>query len=165
MFTVLSDTRNSNLFLLGALAIVIIALSTLPIIPTISEPQPAFAPAPRLSEAGSDFYQRHPDWTWTVRNANAVGSLAPSDYFQRHPELTVPSVIGLGAPDYFQRHPELTIPSIPGLDASDYFQRHPELTTSILGLGAPDYFQRHPELTILSAKASIDMTDYYFRHP
>ena len=98
------------------------------------------------NQAASDFYQRHPDWTWTVRNANAVGSSAPSDYFQRHPELTVPSVIGLGASDYFQRHTELIAPSILGLDASDYFQRH-------------------PELTVPSAGTSVDLTDYFFRHP
>jgi hypothetical protein len=61
MFTVLSNTRNSNLFLIGALAIVVVALLTLAIVPAISAPQPAAAPAARLSEAGSDYYERHPE--------------------------------------------------------------------------------------------------------
>jgi hypothetical protein len=144
MFTVLSNTRNSNLFLLGALAIVIIALFTLAIVPTISEPQPAFAPAPHLSEAGSDFYQRHPDWTWTVSTINAVGNSALSDYFQRHPELTVPSILGLGASDYFQRHPELTAPAEASVDMTDYYFRQAALQSSTQAVDLTDYFFRHP---------------------
>jgi hypothetical protein len=144
MFTVLSNTRNSNLFLLGALAIVIIALFTLAIVPAISAPQPAFAPAPRLSEAGSDFYQRHPDWTWTVSTINAVGNSALSDYFQRHPELTVPSILGLGASDYFQRHPELTAPAEASVDMTDYYFRQAALQSSAQAVDLTDYFFRHP---------------------
>jgi hypothetical protein len=59
-------------------------------------------PAPSNVEAASDFHQRHPGWTWSVRES----ALVSSDYFQRHPELTAPSVIGIGASDYFQRHHE-----------------------------------------------------------
>jgi hypothetical protein len=138
MFTVLSNTRNSNLFLIGALAIVIIALLTIAIVPAISAPQPAFAPAPRLSEAGSDFYQRHPDWTWTVSTINAVGNSALSDYFQRHPELTVPSILGLRASDYFQRHPELTAPADASVDMTDYFFRHSELSAAGVTTSLPE---------------------------
>src|SRR6266508_4755405 len=98
-------------------------------------------------QASSDFYQRHPDWTWAINDQNAVvpvtGESAFPDYAQRHPELSVSPILGLGASDYSQRHPELTVPSILGLDASDYFMRHPEL--------------------IASAEVSVDMTDYYFR--
>ncbi len=112
MFTVLSNTRNSNLFLIGALAIVVIALLTLAIVPAISAPQPAFAPAPRLSEAGSDFYQRHPDWTWTVSTINAVGNSTLSDYFQRHPELTAPADASVDMTDYFFRHTELSAAAV-----------------------------------------------------
>ena len=41
--------------------------------------------------SASDFYQRHPEWTWTVRDTSVVipvtGGSAFPDYFQRHPEL------------------------------------------------------------------------------
>ena len=40
MFTVLSNTRNSNLFLIGALVIAAVALLTLVVVPAISVPQP-----------------------------------------------------------------------------------------------------------------------------
>ena len=69
MFTVLSNTRNSNLFLIAALAIVVITVSILAVLPAISPPQPALATAPRLSEAGSDYYQRHPE----LRVSTALG--------------------------------------------------------------------------------------------
>jgi hypothetical protein len=96
----------------------------------------------------SDFYQRHPDWTWTVDQQNAVipvtGEQAFPDYFQRHPELTVPSVIGIGASDYFQRHPALIAPAAVSVDTTDYFFRHPELSGTSGG--------------------NVDLTDYYFRH-
>src|SRR5262245_2908711 len=128
--------KNRSLLVLGVISILSVTMA-------VSYARPN-APLP-ADLAGTDFYQRHPDWTWTVRNANAVGSSAPSDYFQRHPELTVPSILGLGA--------------------SDYFMRHPELTTPILGLEASDYFQRHPELIVPSVGISVDLTDYYFRHP
>ena len=144
MFTVLSNTRNSNLFVIGALAIVVIALLTLAIVPAISARQPAFAPAPRLSEAGSDFYQRHPDWTWAVRNGNSVESSALSDYFQRHPELTTPSILGLDASDYFMRHPELTASAQVSVDLTDYYFR---------------------QAALKSAAQTVDLTDYFFRHP
>ena len=91
------------------------------------------------ARGAEDFYQRHPDWTWTVRESAS----ASSDYFQRHPELTASSMIGIGA--------------------SDYFQRHSELTKSVLGVGASDYFQRHAEL-IAPAQSTTDTSDYYFRH-
>ena len=69
------------------------------------------ASAEGFNEA-TDFYQRHPDWTWAVNDQNAgnpaAGASSFPDYFQRHPELSAPSVVGLGASDYFQRHPELS---------------------------------------------------------
>jgi hypothetical protein len=106
MFTVLSKTRNSNLVLIVALAIAVVVLLTFTVVPAISVPQPALAPTSRLSEAGSDYYQRHPGGL--VIPATARLDTAGSDYFQRHPELTGPAVLGLGASDYFQRHPELS---------------------------------------------------------
>src|SRR5215212_989687 len=148
MFTVLSNTRNSNLFLIGALAIVVIVLLTIAIAPAISAPQPAFAPVPRLSEAGSDFHERHPDWTWAINNQDAIipltGDLAFPDYYQRHPELSVPAVLGLTASDYFQRHPELTAPAEASVDMTDYYFRQAALQSSLTNIDLTDYFFRHP---------------------
>lgn len=113
MFTVLSNIRNSNLFLIGALAIVVITLLTLAIVPAISAPQPALAPAPRLSEAGSDYYQRHPELNAPVASAVDLAG----DFYQRHPNWAsniqnlVAPVTGISESlDYFQRHPELSAP-------------------------------------------------------
>jgi hypothetical protein len=111
-----------------------------------------FSPFSRKSPATtrdtSDFYQRHPDWTWTVNQQNAVlpvtGEQAFPDYFQRHPELTVPSVIGIGASDYFQRHPVLIAPAEASVDTTDYYFRHPERSST--------------------SASHVDLTDYYFRH-
>jgi hypothetical protein len=113
MFTVLSNTRNSNLFLIGALAIVAITLLTLAIVPAISAPQPALAPAPRFSEAGSDYYQRHPE----LRVSTARGTNMAGDFYLRHPEwasnvqnVAIPVIGNSEASDYFQRHQELSAP-------------------------------------------------------
>lgn len=95
------------------------------------------APPSAKNEAASDFYQRHPDWTWAI----AAPAPAASDYFQRHPELTAPSIIGMGASDYLQRHPELIArPAVP-TDLTDY------------------YFRQQTQIGNES-----DLTDYYFRH-
>lgn len=58
--------------------------------------------------------------------------------------------------------------------ASDFHQRHPDwqwlvsnqkAIIPLTGDGAfPDYYRRHPELSV-PAGASVDTTDYYFRHP
>jgi hypothetical protein len=96
--------------------------------------------APRPADQGaSDFYQRHPDWTWTVGTGNTVESAAPSDYFQRHPELTVPSILGLDASDYFMRHPELTA----SVDLTDYYFRHAASQPPSRNIDLTDYFFRH----------------------
>jgi hypothetical protein len=115
MFTVLSNTRNSKLFLIGALAIVVITLLTLAIVPAVSAPQPALAPAPRLSEAGSDYYQRHPE----MRVSTALGSDMADDFYLRHPEwgsnvqnAAIPVTGSSEASDYFQRHPELSVAGV-----------------------------------------------------
>jgi len=99
-------------------------------------------------QAASDFYQRHPDWTWAINDQSAVipvtGDSAFPDYYQRHPELSVPAVLGLGASDYFQRHPELTVSAEASVDMTDYYFRH----------AAPR-----------SSSKTVDLTDYFFRHP
>src|SRR5215213_3846431 len=101
-----------------------------------------------VSQAGTDFYQRHPDWTWAINNQDAIipltGDLAFPDYSQRHPELSVPAVLGLTASDYFQRHPELTAPAEASVDMTDYYFR---------------------QAALKSAAQIVDLTDYFFRHP
>ncbi len=118
MFTVLSNTRSSNLFLIGALAIVVITLLILAVVPAISVPQPAAAPAARLSEAGSDYYERHPD----VRVSTALGTDNTGDFYLRHPE--------------WASNVETAAISLAGkYEGSDYFQRHPELSAA--GVATP----------------------------
>jgi hypothetical protein len=99
-------------------------------------------------QAGSDFYQRHPDWTWAVNDQNVVipvtGDSAFPDYYQRHPELSVPAVLGLTASDYFQRHPELTAPAEASVDMTDYYFRHAASQSSSRNIDLTDYFFRHP---------------------
>ena len=72
---------------------------------------------------GSDYYERHPDWTISVPHA-AVDVIEFSDYFQRHPELSLPMPLinTTDLSDYFMRHPELHAPAT--VDLTDYFQRH-----------------------------------------
>jgi hypothetical protein len=58
--------------------------------------------------------------------------------------------------------------------ASDFYQQHPDwmwaindqnVVIPLTGDAAfPDYHQRHPELSV-RVEASVDTTDYYFRHP
>ena len=79
--------------------------------------------------SASDFYQRHPDWTWTVRDASVAipvtGESAYPDYFQRHPELKVLVETAIDTTDYFFRHPELMAPAS-SIDLTDYYFRHPD---------------------------------------
>lgn len=121
MFTVLSDTRNSNLFLIAALAIVVITLLTLAFVPAISAPQPALAPASRLSEAGSDYYQRHSEAR--VSMAPAIGM--DGDFYLRHPEWT-------------SNVQNVSIPGTGISEAVDYFQRHHELSAAAPLLASPE---------------------------
>jgi hypothetical protein len=110
MFTVLSKNHNSNLFLIGALAIAVVALLTLTVAPAISAPQADPAPAPRLSEAGSDYYQRHPE-------LSAPGGMT-GDWYQKYPG------------EWASRGAAVAVPATGSSAGSDYFQRHPELSTS-----------------------------------
>ena len=99
---------------IGALAIVVITLLTLAAVPAVSAPQPALAPAPRLSEAGSDYYQRHA----APRDSTALGTDRAGDFYLRHPEwasnvqnAAIPVTGNSEASDYFQRHHELSAPA------------------------------------------------------
>lgn len=44
MFTVLSNTRNSNLYIITALAITLVVFLTLAVVPSIAAPEPAVIP-------------------------------------------------------------------------------------------------------------------------
>lgn len=61
MFTVLSNTRNFNLYLIAALAIVMAVLLTFAVVPAISTSEPVLVPVTGSSQAGSDYYERHPE--------------------------------------------------------------------------------------------------------
>ena len=143
MFTVLSNTRNSNFFLIAALAVMVVILSTFAVVPAISAPNSADVVVAGASESRSDYYERHlelrapaaglngdfalrhPEWTISVRSAAVpvTGAFEASDYFQRHPELSVSAGLTVDMSDYFTRHPELRTPA-ESSDLSDYFQRH-----------------------------------------
>ena len=127
--------KNRFVIVIGVISLLLVTMA-------VSTPRSNTSLNP--DQAASDFYQRHPDWTWTVRPVNGVGNSASSDYFQRHPELTVPSVLGLGASDYFQRHPELTLSVGASVDMTDYYFRHAALQPSSRNVDLTDYFFRHP---------------------
>lgn len=134
--------KNRFVLVLGVLSLLLV---------TVAVSKPFSNSLPVGVDGASDFYQRHPEWKWIVRNPSALipvtGDTAFSDYYQRHLELSVSSVIGMGAPDYFQRHPELIAPVEAAFDQSDYFFRHPELRALGKSTDLTDYFVRHPELS------------------
>ena len=127
--------KNRFLLVLGAISLLLVTMA-------VSKPRSNASPA------ASDFYQRHPDWTWAINDQNVVspatGDSAFPDYFQRHPELSAPVAISIDTTDYFFRHPELRASTTKSIDLTDYFFRHPELRSASLN--------------------EADMTDYYFRH-
>lgn len=105
MFTVLSNARNLNLYLAAALAIAIVVLLSFAVGPAISAPQTLSNPATSLSEAGSDYYQRHPE----LRVSAPILVDPTGDFYLRHPEWKIaPVILNSEASAYFQRHPELS---------------------------------------------------------
>ena len=106
-------------------------------------------------QAASDFYQRHPDWTWAINDQNAVipltGDSAFPDYYQRHPELSVPVEISVDTTDYYFRHPELSA-SVKSVDLTDYFFRHRELSAA--GVTMP--LAESPETPGLACESPVD---------
>jgi hypothetical protein len=124
MFTVLSNSRNSNLYLIIALATMVVVFLAFAVVPSIAVPKPALIPVTGASEY-ADYYQRHPEWTINIQSSGmtTTSSFEGSDYFERHPVPSMPAVITLDTADYFTRHPELR-PAVPSTDLSDYFQRH-----------------------------------------
>ena len=55
MFTVLSNTRNANLYIATALGIMIVVLLTFAVVPSIAAPKPVSVPATGNSTAYSEF--------------------------------------------------------------------------------------------------------------
>lgn len=126
MFTVLSKTRNSNLYLIAALMVMAVVLFTFAVIPSISAPGPAAVTATDLSGARSDYHERHPE----LKMPGVIVIDATGDFFLRHPEwagtiqtVAIPVTGSAELSDYFERHSELRTPA-ESTDVSDYFQRH-----------------------------------------
>ena len=77
--------KNRFILVLGLLSMLLAGMA-------VTQPHPLVSSA--TGQAASDFYQRHPDWTWEINDQDAVipltGDSAFPDYFQRHPELKIP---------------------------------------------------------------------------
>jgi hypothetical protein len=114
--------KNRFILVLGVLSLLLVTMA-------VSNPFSSASPASR--EGASDFYQRHPDWTWAVNDQSAIvpvtGDAAFPDYYQRHPELRIPVEASVDMTDYYFRHPELRTSTTKSIDLTDYFFRHPEL--------------------------------------
>lgn len=145
MFTVLSNIRNTNLYLIAALAIALVAILSLAVVPSIAAPKAALIPVTGIAES-PDYYQRHPE----LRVPGAVIVDITGDFYLRHPAWSA-NLQSVGIPvtgisesvDYFQRHPELSAPAGSEADMTDYFVRHPELRPSRELNDLSDYFLRH----------------------
>ena len=145
MFTVLSTTRKTNLYLIIALAIMLVMLLTFAVAPSIAAPKPALIPVTGISES-PDYYQRHPE----LRLLAGVAVDVNGDFALRHPEwvrreqnVEIP-VTGISESlDYFQRHLDQSLPTAITIDNSDYFARHPESRTPAQSKDLSDYFLRH----------------------
>ena len=129
MFTVLSNTRNSNLYLIAALAMVIVVLLSFAVVPAISAPRSVSVPVAVNSEASSDYYLRHPELGISVAPASEINA----DFFLRHRELigsvevvAIPVTGSAEASDYFQRHQDLNVAAASAIDMNgDFYLRHP----------------------------------------
>ena len=146
MFTVLGNSRNSNLYLIAALAAIMVVSLTFAVVPAISAPQPILAPVAGGVDTTSDYYQRHPELSMSSSSAVDVAG----DFYLRHPgwasdiqSVTIPVTGATEASDYFQRHAELVLPVKINVDTTDYFTRHPELLLPAETTDLSDYFLRH----------------------
>jgi hypothetical protein len=104
--------KNRFLLVLGIVSILLVSLA-------VSSFRTNAFPSNR--EAASDFYQRHPNWTWSA----SAPAADYSDYFQRHPELVQPMILERDTSDYALRHPDLSVSAAAAsLDLTDYYFRH-----------------------------------------
>jgi hypothetical protein len=97
MFTISSTTRETNLYLTLALAIMLVLILSLAVVPSMAAPKSDVVPVTGVSQY--------------------------TDYYQRHPELRAPAALMGDTTDYFMRHPEMSSSRAPN-DLSDYFLRH-----------------------------------------
>jgi len=84
---------------------------------TMAVSKPFSKASPEGFNEATDFYQRHPDWIWGIKDQNAAipetGASAFPDYYQRHPELSVSVEMPADTTDYFFRHPNSeTLPHV-----------------------------------------------------
>jgi hypothetical protein len=98
MFTVLSNSRNSNLYLIASLVTATILLLTFAVVPAISLGKQAPVAVPGASETGSDYYLRHLE----LRVPAAVNIDVQGDFHLRHPGWSAAGV-AMPAAENFQR--------------------------------------------------------------
>src|SRR6266508_4459109 len=79
MFTVLSNTRNSNLYLISAVAIMIVVLLTLAVVPSIAVRGPAIIPVTGVQSSNLEF--RRGEWT---AGASAYQAYLDQRYGEQH---------------------------------------------------------------------------------
>jgi len=143
MFTVLSNTRNSNLYLIAALAIIMVVLLTFAIVPALSTAKPILVPVTGSSEATSDYYQRHPELSGSAVDTTADFYLRHAEWVSNVQSVVVPVTGSTEASDYFLRHSGLSAPVAIIVDMTDYLVRHPELRAPAESNETSDYFLRH----------------------
>ncbi len=182
MFTVLSSIRKPSLYLIAALAVMVIVLLTFAVVPAMSAARPAAMPVTGNSDMTSDYFQRHPELQSSASHIKLVDLSQPArpmiiplsrisnlpDYFQRHPELRTSVGAGITvdmAGDFYLRHTDWTanvgIPVTGSDEASDYFQRHPELSApAALTIDMMRYRTRNQNLS----SQTTDLSDYFLRH-
>jgi hypothetical protein len=91
--------KNRFILVLGLLSLLMVAMA-------VTQSRSLVSSATR--QPVSDFYQRHLDWKWIVKDKNTsipiTGASAFPDYFQRHPELSGSVERSIDTTDYFFRH-------------------------------------------------------------
>lgn len=89
MFTVLSNTRNANLYIIVALATVLVVILTFAVAPSIAAPQPVIIPETGSQNAYVEFLRGEkalyatPDLSWPSRpdfSHPREKNVAPSSY-------------------------------------------------------------------------------------
>ncbi len=84
MFTVLSNTRNSNLYLISALAILVVILLTFAIAPSITASAPSIIPVTGAQNINLEF--RRGEWT---AGASANQAYLDQRYGEQHQGLAI----------------------------------------------------------------------------
>jgi hypothetical protein len=157
MFTVMSSTRNLSLYVIGAVAIVLIGLLLQPVLPVITGPRPALIPVTGNHNAG-DLFRQEELSLYDRPAASSIGSPSFLDY--RRGEW---STSGMSAAESF-RHDELalysqrSVSSIGSPSFMDY--RRGEWSSSVDAMGA----FRQEELSLYNRPASSIGSDSFFEY-